>query len=118
FEYVDSAELLEVLFFLSKREGSVPIEEVTAELRSTTHSIQKRLKYLIAIDLVKETNGKYQFSPKNDEKREMVAELYTVWEKSRHTVLSLVFSPLKKARDIAESFNFTKAKRDSGEPND
>jgi hypothetical protein len=117
-ERVDSVELLEVLFLLHSNENKQwSAQTGSDELRANPASIAKRLAYLQNLGLIAEdeiTSGMYRYAPKSSAVRELMDQLAEIYRVRRTTVLELIFSPMKKAIDLASAFDITKSGDDHG----
>jgi hypothetical protein len=122
FNSVDSVELLEVLFLLrSHPNQSWTIESVNSEIRSSTASINQRLKFLVSLKLIEESkndSGNYSYRPETSELESLTSDLFHSYQISRITVLELIFSPLKKARVFADAFRVSNSDKTKGRNND
>lgn len=119
FLYVDSVELLEILLlFYQDDKKSWSAQAVAMELRSNAGSVEKRILLLKSFGLVSEsphTTAEYFYNPGTNELHEIVTELATVYRVRKHSVLGLIFSPMKKAKDFAEAFRLGGKKQDGNE---
>ncbi|WP_141735536.1 hypothetical protein [Oligoflexus tunisiensis] len=117
-ERVDSVELLEVLFLLrSNEEKRWSAQTGSDELRANPTSIAKRLAYLEKLGLVEadeKESEMYHYAPKSEAVRELIDQLAEVYRIRRTTVLGLIFSPMRKAIDLASAFDLTKGGDDNG----
>lgn len=120
FEYVDSAESLEILLLISaSKEKAWSTQELALELRSSPNSVANRIQVLKNLGLIVEhANGaeQYLFSPKDQATEDLVIELLQAYRMQRHRILELIFSPMKKARLFADAFRVVGPK-DSGGSN-
>lgn len=109
FSFVDSAEQVEILLRLFKDpDQTFTVESLRRELRSSVSSLELRLQALLSLRLVQRIPGDpplYRYVG-NAEQSKMVAELADRYQRQRHRILELIFSPMKKARHISSSFNF------------
>lgn len=118
FEYIDSVEQLEILQLM---QGDAPkswsSSELTQQLRSNQNSIEKRLSLLISQGLVEKRpqSGDY-FLPENAHS-EALRELVEYYKIHRYKILELIFSPMKKSRDLAEAFRLSPSKPHKGDSN-
>lgn len=117
FRHIDSVEQLHVLLFLaSRKEQWWSIDAIAAELRSNSSSIENRLKSLENAKIIQfnsESNTAC-FCP-DLELGEIVRELEVTYKVRPHRILELVFSPVKRARILADAFSIGSSKRDEGE---
>jgi predicted transcriptional regulator len=114
FLHVDSVELLDVLLLiLSYESKSWDVQTISDELRSTTSSVKQKIQILETLGLVykKDTSSLgYIYKPANAELNEIIIELMEAYRVQKHSILALIFSPMKKARDFADAFR----KKDEG----
>lgn len=108
FQYIDSAELMDVLFYLRILKRSwLSVTQVSNELRSNENSVLNRLKYLELIGLAMENpSDAYQFryEPKTDELDEIVTSLEEEYRVRKYQVLEFIFSSAKQAKPFADAF--------------
>lgn len=118
FERVDSVELLEVLLLLRSNENkSWSAQKGSDELRANPTSIAKRLAYLEKLELAEldeKDSQTYRYAPKSPALRELIDQLAEIYRVRRTTVLQMIFSPMKKAIDLAAAFDLTKGGGDHG----
>ena len=116
YTHVDSIELLEVLLAFHKAAGQGWTAEALArELRSATPSIGKRIAFLESAGFLRRSAASseaYIFQPATPELAEVVGELAVVYEIRRHKIFELIYSPMKKARDIADAFFLGEIRKD------
>lgn len=114
FEKVNSVELLEVLFLLRLNESkSWCAQAASDELRANPTSISQRFAYLQKLDLVEADPTdpeQFHYAPKTPEARKLIDQLADAYRVRRTTVLEMIFSPMKKAIDLASAFDITKGK--------
>ena len=108
---IDSVEMLEVLLLMhldSKKSWSA--ESLSRELRSSINSATNRLESLHKFGLIKAgaKEGDYAYDDSDPEKNRLLHELAESYKTQRHRILSLIFSPMKKARDFADAFKLNK----------
>jgi len=106
FRYIDSVEQLEILLLLGSDPGKAwTSEELSHLLRSSPHSVEKRLEGLRDDGLIQLKDEKEYFFDSQDQglvnQITKIAEIYKV---QLHGILALVFSPMKKGRDFADAF--------------
>lgn len=115
FRYVDSVDLLSVLFLLrNDPQKAWSAHAIGVELRSNASSAEIRIQHLKSLELIeesKENSKEYFYSPKSDDVVDLIDELFEEYQKRRHRVLELIFSPLKKARDFADAFRLPSPKQ-------
>ena len=115
FEHIDSVEQLEVLLFLRKNTGKLcTIEEITNELRSNTSSVSGRLNVLKSKNLIKEENSSFRYN-NIKEVEDVLAEVAEEYKIRKAFILELIFSPLKKMRNFADSFVFNPSEKKKGD---
>lgn len=115
FEHIDSVEQLEVLLFLRKNcERPCTAEEITNELRSNLTSVSGRLNVLKSKNLIKEENSSFQYN-NIQEIEDLLIEVAEEYKVRRTLILELIFSPLKKMRNFADSFVFNPSDKKKGD---
>lgn len=124
FHWIDSAEQLEILLLLhSQGYESASAKELSDVLRSSPHSVDKRIQNLLQFGLLISVGSKelprFRFHVENDAAFKIVSHLAEVFKSHRYGILELIFSPLKKSRDFAEAFKIAGPKDPSrgGESN-
>ncbi|WP_413290572.1 hypothetical protein [Bdellovibrio sp. HCB337] len=118
FQYIDSVEQLEILLLLNAEPHKVwTVGEVHQTLRSNMSSVEKRLNLLAAQKLIDKKEGGFQFKPEGSEKNEIIRQLSGAYKVHRHRIFEMIFSPMKKARDIAEAFVIAPPKDPKGDSN-
>ena len=107
FEYVDSVELLEVLLFL-RNNNQTPwtAQQISQELRSNVGSVINRLTFLKSIHLIEEKE-KDHFIYSSEKYDTLITSLNDAYRVRRHSVLQIIFSPMKKAKQLANAFMFS-----------
>lgn len=118
FEYVDSVELLEVLFYLRSHPNRwFDSGQISAELRSNPTSISTRISRLISIGLLEqnETKDFYTYRPQSSELAALIDELVQEYQLRRHAIFELIFSNSKNARHFANAFIVNKPKNPNGD---
>jgi hypothetical protein len=117
-ERVDSVELLDVLFLLRSSEDRLwSAQTGSDELRANPTSIARRLDYLEKLGLAAtdgQGSGMYHYAPQSEEVRELIDQLAETYRIRRTSVLGLIFSPRRKAIDLASAFNLTRDGDDNG----
>jgi predicted transcriptional regulator len=117
-ERIDSVELLDVLLLLRSDESKPwSADTGSAELRANPASVARRLAYLENLGLIEEDGqkiGSYRYAPKTLSDRELLDQLAEVYKIRRTTVLRLIFSPVRKAIDLASAFNLKRSGDDDG----
>ncbi|HEX3465915.1 MAG TPA: hypothetical protein VHS78_17845 [Candidatus Elarobacter sp.] len=99
---IDSVELLEVLLLLREdRARAWTAEQLSAELRSSPHSIARRLAHLQRRRLAAVESGSWRYAgaAKDDRLVRRLAELY---RERPTTVIDFIFSP---PSDTLQSFS-------------
>lgn len=121
FFYIDSAEQLETLLLLHADPGRAwTVEAIAQELRSSASSSSLRVASLTKLGFVQNepgTPGAFRYRAPTAEVHELVAELSERYKHQRFRILELVFSPMKKARDFADSFLLGRSGSDDGKGN-
>jgi predicted transcriptional regulator len=118
FDSIDSVEQLEILLLLSANPSRKwEAQAISAELRSTKTSVENRVESLVALNLVASDKEGYQFSPKNEADAKVVAQLPEIYKIMRHSILELIFSPMKKARAFANAFRVKNRTDKTGDDN-
>ncbi len=108
---IDSAEQLEILLRLFKDERQAfTVEQLSREMRSSVGSAELRLRALARCKLVEKLPShppsyRYGGSP---EQSALLSELADRYQRQRHRILEMIFSPLKEARHILNAFDFQK----------
>lgn len=119
FEHVDSINVLEaLLLFHSEPTKHWTFNTLATELRSNQALGKQCISKLLALNLVAETSaesGEFVYKVEDQELKETIDELAAVYRIQRHNIYSLIFSPLKKARDFAEAFRLGKNKKEGGD---
>lgn len=117
FEYIDSVEQLEILLLLesnSQKTWSPP--ELSGLLRSNLNSIEKRLGHLASQGLiVRNEDSHFAFFTENEELRNTIHTLAEIYRVHRYKIMELIFSPMKKSRDLAEAFRLSPHKPNKGD---
>lgn len=108
---IDSAEQLEILLRLFKDAGQAfTVEQLSREMRSSVGSAEIRLRALSRFKLVEKLPSQppsYRYAG-SAEQSILLAELADRYQRQRHRILELIFSPLKEARHILNAFDFQK----------
>jgi hypothetical protein len=105
FACVDSVSLLETLLLLfADPAKSWTVKSLATELRGSSASSERALEKLKKFGLVEEAPHGFQYASGDSLRDSMLRALVEAYRVQRHTVLGLVFSPMKKARDFADSF--------------
>lgn len=115
FTYVDSIELLEVLLAFQRDPARArDAADLARELRSTNSSVRKRMTFLEASGLIRRVEGSevsYLYQPASAALGALVDEIAAIYEIRRHKIFELVYSPTKRARDIADAFQLAGARK-------
>lgn len=115
FEHIDSVEQLEVLLFIRKnKDRTCTAEEITNELRSNLSSVFGRLAVLKNKNLILEENSSYKYN-NTKEIEGVLSEVAEEYKVRRTFILELIFSPLKKMRNFADSFVFNSSEKKKGD---
>lgn len=105
---IDSAEQLETLLLLHGNPSRAwTADSLAQELRSSASSTALRVASLRKLGFLEEAQdacGEFRYRAPNPELHEVVTELSERYKHQRYRILALVFSPMKKARDFADSF--------------
>ena len=108
FFFIDSAEQLEILLLLNGDPERVwTVDSIAQEIRSSVSSSRLRVASLRKMGFVEDvpgTPGAFRYRAPSADAHELVAELSERYKHQRFRILELVFSPMKKARDFADSF--------------
>jgi hypothetical protein len=116
FRYIDSVELLEVLLLFQKNHNqSWDAQSIAIELRSNPISASRRISFLRSLKLLRETAGsdsEYLFDASNPELNSVIVDLASAYQVQRHSVFELIFSPMKKTRDLANAFRMGNGPKD------
>lgn len=96
-EQISSIEQLEVLLFLrSHPANGWTVAEVTRELRSSSHSMRRRLGDLRDRGFLRTIEGRsepaFVYSPKTPQLADAVAELAATYAERPHAIIRLIFS--------------------------
>lgn len=110
----DSVEQLQVLLLLVEcpEKGWLP-EELSSELRSSTSSIQKRLKDLITKEVLATSSisaeGRAHYVPFSEEVDARVKDLSELYLQRPHRVIAQLYSkPPLSLESFSDSFKFKK----------
>ena len=110
----DSVEQLQVLLLLveSPEKGWLP-EELSNELRSSANSMQKRLKDLVAKEVLATSafcpEGRARYVPFSEEVNARVKELSELYRQRPHRVIAQLYSkPPLYLESFSASFKFKK----------
>lgn len=117
-DYIDSVELLYVLLLLCQNpDREWTLNQLTAEIRSTDSSIEKRLNTLYSrhillrnsLDEKVENKDIYVFSPSSEEIRKTVVELSEFYKLCPYRIVELIYSrPNHSLRNFANAFKIRK----------
>jgi hypothetical protein len=116
FAHVDSVSFLETLLLLySNPSRSWTAASLAAELRGNPSSIEQYLAKLKNLGFIRaapdEKAGSFAYAIGNSQRDFMLQELTEAYRVKRHRVLECILSPMKRARDFADSF---RVKKDEG----
>lgn len=119
FEYIDSVEQLEILLLLeSDSDKTWTASELNSQLRSNLNSVEKRLSLLLSQNLVnKSEEDHYSISLQSKDTLETIRSLADFYRGHRYRILEMIFSPMKKSRDLAEAFRLSPTKTTKGDSN-
>ncbi len=119
FDHIDSVEQIEVLLFLRLHaERGWTAEELSREFRSSETSINSRLRNLVTLGILKEVGNTplhYQYAPSSPSSDELLKDVADTYSIKRQKLQSLIFSPLKRARQFADAFNISRSNKPTGE---
>jgi hypothetical protein len=112
---IDSVEQLRVLLLLrSDLNRQWTIEEITAEMRSSTSSIQKRLDDLYARGVLvhlPESGERHSYRPANDQLRDVITLLAEVDLVRPYCVIDAIYSnPTKSLKAFSDAFRLRRDK--------
>jgi hypothetical protein len=112
-EGIDSVELLQVLLLLFEHpEREWRVSDLTAELRSSDNSIEKRLSDLYARKILRNDGSdraKHRFVPYSPELGPVVQRLSDVYKLRPYRVIDLIYSrPNDALRAFADAFKIKK----------
>lgn len=119
FEYIDSVEQLEILLLLeSNSKKSWSAAELSGLLRSNLNSIEKRLSLLASQSLIiRNEDSHFAFFTDNEDLNNTIHNLAEIYRVHRYKIMELIFSPMKKSRDLAEAFRLSPTKGNKGDSN-
>lgn len=119
FEYIDSVEQLEILLLLeSDSNKSWSLAELNGLLRSNLNSVEKRISLLLSQGLIiKNEDSQFSFFLDDVDLRQTIHSLADIYKVHRYRILEMIFSPMKKSRDLAEAFRLSPAKPNKGDSN-
>lgn len=119
FECIDSVEQLEILLLLeSNPKKSWSTAELSDLLRSNINSIEKRVSLLASQELiVRNEDSHFAFFTDNDDLKNTIHTLADIYRVHRYKIMELIFSPMKKSRDLAEAFRLSPHKTHKGDSN-
>lgn len=117
FEYIDSVEQLEILLLLeSDSSKSWSLAELSGLLRSNVNSVEKRVSLLLSQGLIiKNEDSLYSFFLDSEGLKQTVHSLADIYKVHRYKILEMIFSPMKKSRDLAEAFRLSPTKPNKGD---
>ncbi len=117
FEYIDSVEQLEILLLLeSDSKKSWSLAELSGLLRSNLNSVEKRISLLLAQGLIiKNEESHFSFFLEDADLNQTIHSLADIYKVHRYKILEMIFSPMKKSRDLAEAFRLSPAKPNKGD---
>lgn len=115
FQYIDSVEQLDILLLLCSDQNKIwSAEELSAFLRSSRNSIEKRMTALEAQHLVSRDGDGYRYTPEPESLNQTIKELGEIYKVHRYRILEIIFSPMKRGRDFADAFKITGPKEPKG----
>jgi hypothetical protein len=119
YEYIDSAEIVDVLLILkSRHDNFLSAKMISDELRANPESVSKRLFSLKVLDLIQEDPNNSELycycpgTPRLSALMDVLSESYKV---RRQRVLAAIFSPAKKMRDFADAFVVRNRKKEDAD---
>lgn len=118
FQYIDSVEQLDILLLLCSDQNKLwTADELSAFLRSSRNSIEKRMTSLENLKLVSRDGDDYRYTPETESLNQTIKELGEIYKVHRYRILEIIFSPMKKGRDFADAFKITGPKEPKGGTN-
>lgn len=107
-QHVESIEHLEILLLLSESERDWGASEIFQLIQSSPASIEQRLASLRNAGLLTESSpGRFQFSPANDETRQVVKDLAEAYRERRVRIIEAIYSRKTDAvQTFADAFRF------------
>ncbi|MBS1972545.1 MAG: hypothetical protein JSU04_19720 [Bdellovibrionales bacterium] len=117
FEYIDSVEQLEILLLLeSDSNKSWSLAELNGLLRSNINSVEKRISLLLSQGLIiKNEDSQFSFFLDDVDLKQTIHSLADIYKVHRYRILEMIFSPMKKSRDLAEAFRLSPTKPNKGD---
>lgn len=110
FSHIDSVEQLDTIALMRQhKEKWWTARAISEELRTSAASVSNRLKVLQGTGLIiaSEDSTSFRYSPRTPELGRLIDDLAEIYKVRKHTVLQLIFSPMKRARNFADAFVIT-----------
>ena len=106
FAHIESVEQIEVLLLMRQnKEKWWSAKNISDELRNSASSVANRLKTIKNLGLTEENEaGQFRYNPSRPDDALTVDRLAEVYKVSKHRVLEVIFSPMKRARNFADAF--------------
>jgi hypothetical protein len=111
---IDSVEQLQILLLLVEQQSTEwSVEALSGALRSTTRSVEKRLKDLLDTKVLAPeafgAGGVIRYAAYSPEAERATQELAAVFKKRPHTVIALIFTkPPAALQSFANAFKLKK----------
>jgi hypothetical protein len=108
--HIESIEHLEVLLVIAAQEKSFSAAEVFQKIQSSQGSVDQRLESLVKAGLLsRDSDGKFRFTPKDDETRQLVKELAGAYKTRPVRIIEAIYARKTDAvRSFADAFKFRK----------
>ena len=112
---INSVEQITLLLLLESARGRTwTVSEISAELRSTDASIERRLKDLYAAGVLAPPSGnarEISYVPPSEEMSRMVSALLDAYRRQPNRVIAIIYSsPSPAVRAFADAFNLKRGK--------
>lgn len=107
FSHIDSVEQLEMIVLMRQhKDKSWTARSISDELRTSAASVSNRFTVLRSIGIIEanEDSISFTYRPKTPELERLIDDLVETYKVRKHTVLQLIFSPMKRARNFADAF--------------
>lgn len=115
-QYIPSVEHLEVLLLVSALpDRSWTVEGIDQVIQSSVPAVAERAQELCAQGFLVEQKhedetARYQFQPRSEELRRLVAELATTYRERRVRVIEAIYAPPSPMDEFSRAFQFRKDK--------
>jgi DNA-binding transcriptional ArsR family regulator len=108
--HIESLEQLEILLLLAAQDRSWSAAEIFQQIQSSQASVEQRLGSLTAAGLLaRDENGRFRFTPKDDDTRKLVKDLADAYKSRRVRIIEAIYTRKTDAvRTFAEAFKFRK----------